>query len=51
MEWLWMCTLSSEEELMEMMELSTLFAIELTELVISTYSVVTYVCAKRNATV
>jgi len=48
MEWWWMCTWSSGEELME---LSTLFAIELTELVISTYSMVTYVCAKQNAMV
>ena len=35
----------------ELTEFSTLFAIELTELVISTYSMVTYVCAKQHATV
>ena len=47
MEWWWMCTWFSKEELTK---LSTLFAIELTELVISAYSMVTYVCAKQNAT-
>jgi len=47
----WMCTLSSKEELTELTELSTLFAIEFTEMVISTYSMVTYVCAKQNAMV
>ena len=47
----WVCTLSSKEELTELTELSTLFAIELTEMVISAYSMVTYVCAKQNAMV